>query len=123
MPTRIRRRYLCDLCFADNIERDADGGVVHLQFGPKRFRAVLCAPHRGEIEAYVDRLIDAARRARQIVKISARPRSENWYDALDPQERMVLRQWARVPSGQVTDALVSDWVAAGRPAVKRQRRR
>ena len=123
MPTRIRRRYLCDLCFADDIERDADGGVMHLQLGSKRFRAVLCAPHRKEIEAYADRLSDTARRTRRIATIAARPRSENWYNALDPGERMVLRQWARVPSGQVADALVSDWVAAGRPAAKRQRRR
>jgi|YelNatPaOPRAMG01_1025707.scaffolds.fasta_scaffold136393_1 hypothetical protein len=128
MPTRTIVQEYCDVCFAEQNEKEVPAtDKIRFAWQGRDLLLLVCEKHAEPIRNELQRLSELAspevggRRVTQMARqqrtaASSGAVSKTLFSQLGDDEKLRFRQWADMPNARrIGDARVKEWIDAGKP--------
>ncbi len=128
MPTRTIVQEYCDVCFAEQNEKEVPAtDKIRFAWQGRDLLLLACEKHADPIRNELQRLSELAspevggRRVSQAARqqragSAGGPAAKTLFSQLSDDEKLRFRQWADMPNARrIGDARVREWIEAGRP--------
>ena len=128
MPTRTIVQEYCDVCFAEQNEKEVPAtDKVRFAWQGRDLLLLVCEKHADPIRNELQRLSELASPevgGRRVVATARQPRAtaasgpstKTLFSQLSDDEKLRFRQWADMPNARrIGDARVKEWTDVGKP--------